>query len=684
METPAEDVGELNSPPVPSLLSDDVLRKTVKIDKKPLAPEVLKSLHDYQNAACYLSLAMCLLQGNPLLDGLIVDKHKHESFDRIIDRWKTCPILILVWSHLNLLIRNYEKYGKHLHLDMIFAIGPGYGVPATLAALWLDGSLQKLLPQMAHGTDGLANIIAKFSVPNGFSHTSSERDNELDYALDESKQAVYQKRSLIVPCIISTRGSWNAGPWKDLKLISPQRFQVCAINGLEDVDMNLSNALEWAGHAYPENMDGAIMKSQQLPLATDRNSQSHFATLGEWDHEYNIASLLADSKPNASILEAIPQDDAKKLRLLKAKDPHVVDPLIGPGSLHARQGVPADHSEMVPNLLGEMMKVTPGRFQIISSILESLKESETDRTKLVAVLECENRDLQRDDYSGATRGRPIQFVLEIGIRDYTRSLHDAMVEYARFTKVARQMRWKWERASMNFIEMHPLADESLTLITKVLGIKGAATQVYFPPDSNCLLSTVDYCLRSRDSINLVMGSKQPIATYFDEKSSREHIERGFNNWLVSPTHNSSWPDAVLVGIGVEMTFEVVKAAELLQELAPELRVRVVNVSELTVICPEGKHPRAMSFQTFKATFTAKKDILFYYPVMGYSKENLLGTPFGRMLLNSVSRFDVAIQELKAGTVISSRHLDKTSLGGKIKAVEKGGERLHRQARKRPG
>lgn len=75
-----------------------------------------------------------------------------------------------MWSHLNLLIRNRDKDGKDL--DMIFAIGPGYGVPATLAALWLDGSLQKLLPEMAYGPEGFSNLTTKFSVPTGLRYVS--------------------------------------------------------------------------------------------------------------------------------------------------------------------------------------------------------------------------------------------------------------------------------------------------------------------------------------------------------------------------------------------------------------------------------------------------------------------------------------------------------------------------------
>ena len=70
--------------------------------------------------------------------------------------------MILVWSHLNLLIRNHD-------LDMIYVIGPGHGAPAALAALWLEGSLERFYPgEYDRNAKGLKNLITRFSVPGGF------------------------------------------------------------------------------------------------------------------------------------------------------------------------------------------------------------------------------------------------------------------------------------------------------------------------------------------------------------------------------------------------------------------------------------------------------------------------------------------------------------------------------------
>lgn len=72
------------------------------------------------------------------------------------------------------------------------------------------------------------------------------------------------------------------------------------------------------------------------------------------------------------------------------------------------------------------------------------------------------------------------------------------------------------------------------------------------------------------------------------------------------------PDVVLVGIGVEVTFEVIAAAALLRKEIPALRVRVVNVTDLMILGPYGSHPHALSDGGFDSLFTAHKPVVFNY------------------------------------------------------------------------
>lgn len=152
---------------------------------------------------------MIFLRDNVLLESELQFDHVKP---RLLGHWGTCPGLILVWSHLNLLIRNHD-------LEMIHVVGPGHGAPAALAALWLEGSLEKFYPgEYDVSKEGLSKLITRFSVPGGFpSHINSEtpgsihEGGELGYALGVSFGAVMDNPDLIVTAIIGD-GEAESGP----------------------------------------------------------------------------------------------------------------------------------------------------------------------------------------------------------------------------------------------------------------------------------------------------------------------------------------------------------------------------------------------------------------------------------------------------------------------------------------
>lgn len=55
----------------------------------------------------------------------------------------------------------------------------------------------------------------------------------------------------------------------------------------------------------------------------------------------------------------------------------------------------------------------------------------------------------------------------------------------------------------------------------ILNLKPEWMRVYLPPDANCFLSTMAHCLRAKNYINLMVGSKQPTPVWL----SPEEAER---------------------------------------------------------------------------------------------------------------------------------------------------------------
>ena len=124
----------------------------------------------------------------------------------------------------------------------------------------------------------------------------------------------------------------------------------------------------------------------------------------------------------------------------------------------------------------------------------------------------------------------------------------------------------------------------------------------------------------------MVGSKQPQPVFLSVKEADKHCQAGASVWKFASTDNGLNPDVVLVGIGSELTFEIVVAAAILRKICPALRVRVVNVIDLMILEAETLHPHPLTNDEFSSLFTADRLIHFNYH--GYSNE-IRGLLFGR-------------------------------------------------------
>lgn len=216
-----------------------------------------------------------------------------------------------------------------------------------------------------------------------------------------------------------------------------------------------------------------------------------------------------------------------------------------------------------------------------------------------------------------------------------------MVQYAKFAKMAAETSWRQDVGSINYLETstwtrqehNGFSHQNPSFIGAVFNLKSISARVYLPPDANCFLSTVSHCLRAKNYVNLMVGSKQPTPVWLSAEEADRHCVAGASVWKFASVDDGVDPDVVLVGIGVEVTFEVIAAAALLRKYAPDLRVRVVNVTDLMILAATGLHPHALSKEAFNTFFTEDKPIHFNYH--GYPIE-LKGLLFGRPKPDRVS------------------------------------------------
>jgi xylulose-5-phosphate/fructose-6-phosphate phosphoketolase len=411
--------------------------------------------------------------------------------------------------------------------------------------------------------------------------------------------------------------------------------------------------------------------------------------------------------PIDEILSIIPKQDSKKLgqRIETYGNYH---PLEMPNWKHfgVSKGSYESSMKIIGKFIDQVFMKNPHTARLFSP-------DELESNKLDAALANTGRNFQWDQYSRNQGGRVIEVLSEHMCQGFMQGytltgrtaifptyesflgiVHTMMVQYSKFNKMvsttsslntdylsihtsiyhadqlkARETKWHCDIASINYIETstwtrqehNGFSHQNPSFIGAVLKLKPYAARVYLPPDVNTFLSTLDHCLRSQNYVNLMVGSKQPTPVYLTPEEAANHCRAGASIWKFCSTEEGLNPDVVLVGIGNELTFEVIYAASILQKRVPELRVRVINVTDLMILENEGAHPHALSNDGFDALFTPDLPVHFNYhgynteiqgllfgrpnldrvTIAGYIEEGSTTTPFNMMIVNKVSRFHVA-------------------------------------------
>jgi len=339
----------------------------------------------------------------------------------------------------------------------------------------------------------------------------------------------------------------------------------------------------------------------------------------------------------------------------------------------------------------EVIKRNPTTFRIFSP-------DELASNKLNSVFNLTNRNFQWDPETANRGGRVIEMLSEHTLQGFLQgysmtgrygvlpsyeaflSIVDTMIiQFSKFIKVALETKWRGDVPSLTYIETSTLwrqehngySHQHPGLINTLLCLPRNIVRVYLPPDGNTAISSIAHCLRSKNYVNLIVGSKQPGPNWLTPEEADRHCIAGVSVWKQYSTHDGMNPDVVLCGIGNEMTTETIHAAALLKKDAPNLRIRVVNVNDLLVLGESGEHPHSLDRDSFNSIFTSDKPVVITfhgYPavirqlvfdrnhllgeqtrftVLGYLEEGTTTTPFSMLRLNKCGRWDIGQAALKA-------------------------------------
>ncbi len=464
------------------------------------------------------------------------------------------------------------------------------------------------------------------------------------------------------------------------------------------------------GMSGVKEMDGEPIegsyRSHQVPIPDPKTNPEHLRLLEGWLRSYHIEELFDEQdRPKPEILEQCPKGDLRMGsnphtfggRIRRDLDlPDIFEYAVRVEQVAASEAGPEKNSlvsgpEMLARYLSDVILRNLRTFRIFSP-------DELESNKLTAVLDVTKRDYQwpvppHNEKITSHDGRVLEILSEHTLQAWLQGylltgryglfpsyeaflniVVSMMDQFSKFLKMSGEFPWRLPVASLNYLETSTLwrqehngfSHQSPGLINDILNRKAQVSRVYLPPDANCLISTVDHCLRSKDYVNLVIANKPPMPQWLSMEDAIAHCRAGASVWQWASIDDGVNPDVVLVGIGDNPTLEVMAAAHILRNEMPELRVRVVNVTDLFILEKETAHPHGLDSEMFEALFTpdipvivnfhgypsAVKQLLFgrdhirRFHINGYQEEGTTTTPFDMNVRNGTDRYHLIMQAIR--------------------------------------
>ena len=456
----------------------------------------------------------------------------------------------------------------------------------------------------------------------------------------------------------------------------------------------------WTG---PKEVDGnkieGSFRAHQVPILVDEKHPENLSKLEAWLKSYHPEELFDENGSlKAELKELAPTRDRKMglnphtnggklLKELRTPDfrKYALD-IKKPGSIDA-----SDMSE-VGKYLRDVIELNKDNhnFRIFGP-------DETKSNRLTAVFEKTNRKWQgasnQDDEYISESGAVIDTMLSEHLcqgwlegylltgrhgifnsyEAFIRIVDSMVSQHAKWLKVSKELSWKKPIASLNYLlsshiwqqDHNGYTHQDPGFLNHMVTKKADTVRIYLPPDTNCLLSCTDHCIKSKNYINVIVASKHNRPQWLTMEEAINHCTQGISIWRWASTDAYSEPDIVMACCGDTPTLETLAATSILKQHFPNLKIRVVNVVDLMKLQSHEEHPHGLTNEDYNTIFTKDKPIIFAfhgYPnlihqltykrenknlhVHGYLEEGTITTPFDMRVQNKVDRFNLVIAALK--------------------------------------
>ena len=249
---------------------------------------------------------------------------------------------------------------------------------------------------------------------------------------------------------------------------------------------------------------------------------------------------------------------------------------------------------------------------------------------------------------------------------------DSMIsQHAKWLKVTREILWRAPIASLNILltshtfqqDHNGYTHQDPGFLNHLATKKPEITRIYLPPDTNCLLYTLDHVMKTKNEINAIVASKHPRPQWLNKEAAKQHCMRGIAIWDFA-SNDGGKPDIIMACCGETPTLETLAAVDILRTCVKDIRIRVINVVDLMKLAPRRKHPHGLTEEEYDKLFTKDTPIIFNfhgYPslieqltysrtnrnmhIHGYQEEGTITTTFDIRVQNEIDRFHLVIDAL---------------------------------------
>ena len=448
----------------------------------------------------------------------------------------------------------------------------------------------------------------------------------------------------------------------------------------------------WTG---PKVVDGqqieGSFRAHQVPI-TMENPKEHLPLLQKWLESYRPQELFDENgRLIPELAELAPKGNARLGANPHANGGLLMKDLRLPD--FRSYGIEVDHGKTKAQDMIEL----GGYIRDIFKLNEDSKNfrifgpDESMSNRLYKVFEAENRDwnaeLLPSDDCLARSGRIMDGMLSehmcegwlegylltgrhgffASYEAFIRVVDSMAAQHAKWLKVCNQLTWRRPIASLNFIltsnvwqqDHNGFTHQDPGFLDHIANKKADVVRMYLPPDTNCLLSCFDHCIKSKNYVNAIVASKHPSYQWLTMDQAVKHCTQGVGIWEWASNDNGEEPDIVMACCGDTPTLETMAAVTILRDEFPELKIRVVNVVDLFKLESNHKHPHGLSDAEYNALFTTDKPVIFAfhgYPTLiheltyrrdnqnmsvhGYQEEGTITTPFDMRVQNEIDRFNL--------------------------------------------